>query len=100
MLEEMPDSRKPLVGVVMGSRSDWETMQHACAILEQFNVAYEKRVTSAHRTPDLTAEYGRAARSRVAGTSSPVGSSKTRSLTFRPPSSRAGSRPRHSPNRR
>jgi 5-(carboxyamino)imidazole ribonucleotide mutase len=48
----------------MGSRSDWETMQHACAILEQFNVAYEKRVTSAHRTPDLTAEYGRAARSR------------------------------------
>jgi 5-(carboxyamino)imidazole ribonucleotide mutase len=64
MLEEMPDSRKPLVGVVMGSRSDWETMQHACAILEQFNVAYEKRVTSAHRTPELMAEYGRTARAR------------------------------------
>jgi len=64
MLEEMHNSPQPLVGVVMGSRSDWETMQHACAILEQFGVPYEKRVTSAHRTPDLTAEYGRAARSR------------------------------------
>jgi len=64
MLEEMHNSPQPLVGVVMGSRSDWDTMQNACAILEQFNVPYEKRVTSAHRTPDLTAEYGRAARSR------------------------------------
>jgi len=64
MLEEMHNSPQPLVGVVMGSRSDWETMQHACAILEQFGVPYEKRVTSAHRTPDLMAEYGRTARSR------------------------------------
>ncbi|MFZ5928563.1 MAG: 5-(carboxyamino)imidazole ribonucleotide mutase [Acidobacteriota bacterium] len=55
---------QPLVGVVMGSSSDWETMQHACAVLEQFGVPYEKRVTSAHRTPELTAEYGRTARSR------------------------------------
>ncbi len=65
MLEKMSSSSsQPLVGVVMGSSSDWETMQHACAILEQFGVPYEKRVTSAHRTPDLTAEYGRSARSR------------------------------------
>ncbi len=64
MLEEMQSSQQPLVGVVMGSRSDWDTMQHACAILEQFGVPYEKRVTSAHRTPDLMADYGRTARSR------------------------------------
>lgn len=64
MLEKMQSSPQPLVGVVMGSRSDWETMQHACAVLEQFGVPYEKRVTSAHRTPDLMAEYGRSARSR------------------------------------
>ncbi len=64
MLEEMDSAAKPLVGVVMGSRSDWETMQHACAILERFGVPYEKRVTSAHRTPDLMAEYGRTARGR------------------------------------
>ncbi len=55
---------QPLVGVLMGSSSDWETMQHACAILEQFGIPYEKRVTSAHRTPELTAEYGRTARQR------------------------------------
>lgn len=55
---------QPLVGVVMGSSSDWETMQHACAILEQFGVPYETRVASAHRTPDLTAEYARNASSR------------------------------------
>lgn len=64
MLEEMNSAAKPLVGVMMGSRSDWETMQHACAILERFGVPYEKRVTSAHRTPDLTAEYARTARGR------------------------------------
>lgn len=60
----MSASAQPLVGVVMGSRSDWETMQHACAILEQFGVPYEKRVTSAHRTPELMAEYGRTAKAR------------------------------------
>ncbi len=54
----------PLVGVVMGSTSDWETMKHVCEALEQFGVPYEKRVTSAHRTPDLTAEYARTARAR------------------------------------
>ncbi len=60
----MNSSAQPLVGVVMGSRSDWDTMQHACAILQRFGVPYEKRVASAHRTPDLMAEYGRTARSR------------------------------------
>ncbi|MCS7042658.1 MAG: 5-(carboxyamino)imidazole ribonucleotide mutase [Bryobacteraceae bacterium] len=60
----MSAAAQPLVGVVMGSRSDWETMQHACAVLEQFGVPYEKRVTSAHRTPELMAEYGRTAKAR------------------------------------
>jgi 5-(carboxyamino)imidazole ribonucleotide mutase len=54
----------PLVSVIMGSQSDWETMQHACATLEEFGVAYEKRIVSAHRTPDLMAEYARSARGR------------------------------------
>jgi 5-(carboxyamino)imidazole ribonucleotide mutase len=46
-----------LVGVIMGSRSDWETMQHAVALLEQLQIGYEVRVVSAHRTPDLLFEY-------------------------------------------
>jgi len=54
----------PVVGVIMGSQSDWETMQHACATLEEFGVAYEKRIVSAHRTPDLMAEYAKSARGR------------------------------------
>lgn len=54
----------PLVAVIMGSQSDWETMQHACATLEEFGVAYEKRIVSAHRTPDLMAEYAKSARGR------------------------------------
>lgn len=48
---------KPLVGVIMGSSSDWETMAHAAQTLEQLGVPYEKRVVSAHRTPDLLFEY-------------------------------------------
>ncbi len=55
---------KPLVGVIMGSKSDWETMQHACKALDDFGVLYEKRIMSAHRTPDLAAEYAKTARSR------------------------------------
>lgn len=47
----------PRVGVVMGSRSDWETMQHATAVLEQLGVPHEVRVVSAHRTPDLLFRY-------------------------------------------
>ena len=54
----------PLVGVVMGSRSDWETMQHAVARLEQLGVACEVQVVSAHRTPDLLADYAKNAEAR------------------------------------
>lgn len=53
-----------LVGVVMGSVSDWETMKHACDILDELHVPYEKRVVSAHRTPDLMFGYAEAARER------------------------------------
>ena len=52
------------MGVIMGSQSDWETMKHACDILDQFGVAYEKRVVSAHRTPQWMVEYASNARSR------------------------------------
>lgn len=45
------------VGVIMGSQSDWETMKHACAILDELEIPYEKKVVSAHRTPDLMFEY-------------------------------------------
>ncbi len=54
----------PLVGVVMGSRSDWDTMKPATEILRQMGIAYEARVVSAHRTPDLLAEYAKTARGR------------------------------------
>src|SRR5882724_224816 len=50
---------KPLVGVIMGSISDWETMQHAAAILGQFDIPHECRVVSAHRTPDLLSAYAK-----------------------------------------
>jgi len=60
------------VGVVMGSDSDWEVMQHACRTLEQFEVPYEKRIVSAHRTPDLLYDYagtaaGRGLKAIIAG---------------------------------
>ncbi len=53
---------KPRVAVVMGSTSDWPVMQHATEILDAFDVAYDARVVSAHRTPDLLAEFGKSAR--------------------------------------
>ncbi|CAM3011703.1 5-(carboxyamino)imidazole ribonucleotide mutase [Paenibacillus sediminis] len=52
------------VGVIMGSQSDWETMQHACLILEELGIPYEKKVVSAHRTPDLMFEYAEQAEGR------------------------------------
>jgi 5-(carboxyamino)imidazole ribonucleotide mutase len=55
---------QPVVGVIMGSRSDWETMQHACATLDELGVAFETQVVSAHRTPDLMAEYAGGAAER------------------------------------
>ena len=54
----------PLVGIVMGSRSDWETMQHAVARLEALGVPHEVRVVSAHRTPDVLFEYAATAAAR------------------------------------
>jgi 5-(carboxyamino)imidazole ribonucleotide mutase len=53
---------KAQVGVIMGSISDWETMRHACEILDIFEIPYEKKVVSAHRTPDLMFEYAEGAR--------------------------------------
>jgi 5-(carboxyamino)imidazole ribonucleotide mutase len=55
---------KPLVGIIMGSTSDWETMQHAAATLEQLGVPFEKRVVSAHRTPKLMVTYANNAEKR------------------------------------
>ena len=52
----------PVVAVVMGSTSDWPVMQHATQCLEEFGVKYQARVVSAHRTPDLLAEFGKQAR--------------------------------------
>ena len=55
---------KPLVGIIMGSASDWETMQAAAELLDKLAIAYEVRVVSAHRTPDLLFEYAAGARAR------------------------------------
>lgn len=55
---------KPLVGVIMGSKSDWDTMRHAAGILRDFDVPHECRVVSAHRTPQWMAEYASTAESR------------------------------------
>lgn len=54
----------PVVGIIMGSKSDWPTMEHAANILEDFEIAYEARVVSAHRTPELMVEYSKFAASR------------------------------------
>lgn len=55
---------EPKIGVIMGSKSDWPTMKHACDMLDEFNVPYEKKVVSAHRTPDLMFEYAEKATER------------------------------------
>ncbi len=60
----MSDATNPLVGVIMGSQSDWDTMQHAAAMLTKLGVTHETRVVSAHRTPDLLFEYASSAASR------------------------------------
>jgi 5-(carboxyamino)imidazole ribonucleotide mutase len=58
------DAQPPLVGVIMGSRSDWDTMSQAAAILAEFGVPHETRVVSAHRTPQWMAEYASSAADR------------------------------------
>lgn len=52
------------IGIVMGSTSDWDTMKHACDILDELTIPYEKKVVSAHRTPDLMFDYAQQARER------------------------------------
>jgi 5-(carboxyamino)imidazole ribonucleotide mutase len=54
----------PLVGIIMGSKSDWDTLQHAAAMLEQLGVPHEVKVVSAHRTPDLLFDYAEMAEAR------------------------------------
>jgi 5-(carboxyamino)imidazole ribonucleotide mutase len=56
--------QSPLVGIIMGSTSDWETMKHACDILEELEIPYEKQVVSAHRTPDHMFRYAEMAKER------------------------------------
>jgi 5-(carboxyamino)imidazole ribonucleotide mutase len=60
----MPDSTQPLVGVIMGSKSDWETLRHAAEVLTQFGVPHETQIVSAHRTPDWMCEYAKTAETR------------------------------------
>lgn len=55
---------EPLVGVIMGSKSDWETMQRTCELLASLGIAHERRIVSAHRTPDWMAEYAKTAMAR------------------------------------
>ena len=63
--QPLPDSasspERPLVGVIMGSKSDWETMQHTCQMLQSLEVSYERHIVSVHRTPDWMAEYAKGA---------------------------------------
>jgi 5-(carboxyamino)imidazole ribonucleotide mutase len=60
----MPDRTSPLVGIVMGSDSDWPKIQSAAAALEEFQVSYEARVMSAHRSPEIVRQYATAAAGR------------------------------------
>ena len=60
----MADSDAPLVGIIMGSSSDWPTLRKAAEVLEEFGVPHESRVVSAHRMPDAMSEYAKSAESR------------------------------------
>lgn len=55
---------EPKIGIIMGSKNDWETMKHACEVLEELGVPFEKKVVSAHRTPDFMFDYAQQAYSR------------------------------------
>lgn len=61
---DVKENKNPLVGVVMGSVSDWEVMKNACQQLKDLGIAYEAKVVSAHRTPDLLYQYAEQARNR------------------------------------
>jgi 5-(carboxyamino)imidazole ribonucleotide mutase len=58
------NKESPLIGIIMGSQSDWETMQHASAILAELHVAHDCKVVSAHRTPDRLVDYAKSAKGR------------------------------------
>jgi 5-(carboxyamino)imidazole ribonucleotide mutase len=60
----MAEATKPLVGVIMGSRSDWETMRAAAEVLTEFGIEHECQIVSAHRTPDWMSEYAKTAEGR------------------------------------
>lgn len=60
----MKNDKNPIVSIIMGSTSDWETMRHAADVLTNFGVPFEAKVVSAHRTPDLLFEFAKAAESR------------------------------------
>ena len=68
MLEQIQNPKSkiqsPLVAVIMGSKSDWETMQKACEMLEKFGVPFEAKIVSAHRTPDLLFDFAKQAEAR------------------------------------
>ena len=63
-MENQSEIEQPLVAIIMGSKSDWETMEKASETLEKFNVAHECKIVSAHRTPDLLFEFAKTAESR------------------------------------
>ena len=63
-MSDADQSSSPQVGIIMGSQSDWETMEHAAKALEELGVPFEKRVVSAHRTPDRLVEYAKTAEGR------------------------------------
>ncbi|APH59696.1 5-(carboxyamino)imidazole ribonucleotide mutase [Granulibacter bethesdensis] len=63
-MNAVQSSSSPLVGIIMGSQSDWPTMVHAAEILTKLGIPHEKRIVSAHRTPDRLADYARTASSR------------------------------------
>lgn len=64
MVKNKREQENPLVSVIMGSASDWETMRNAVDVLERFGIAFEAKIVSAHRTPDLLVEFAKSAESR------------------------------------
>jgi 5-(carboxyamino)imidazole ribonucleotide mutase len=60
----MTTDSSPIVGIIMGSQSDWATMKHAADILEQFGIPHEHKIVSAHRTPDRMVDYAKSAKER------------------------------------
>ncbi|MEJ5153755.1 5-(carboxyamino)imidazole ribonucleotide mutase [Gluconobacter wancherniae] len=62
--DNLQDTSPLRVGVIMGSQSDWETMRHACDVLDELGIAHERRIVSAHRTPDRLVEYSKIAKKR------------------------------------